>query len=88
MYHNVKKIEKQKLQLSRVRRPESRALTPSDDSRAQQKDTSPLLARTQPMKSHRLFVYYGHPNFLFLLILKKPIFVGEISGSLFFLGQQ
>ena len=42
------------------------AFTPCDDSRVQRKkkDTSSLLAKTQPMKSYGLF-YYTPPNFLF-----------------------
>ena len=77
------------------------------------KDISSLLARTQPMKSNRLFIT-ALPTFFsslqmcsslamwglacgllwlqtlncnFLLISNKPIFAGEISGSLFVSGQ-
>ena len=79
------------------------------------KNSSLFLARTQPMKSHRLLVYCSPPDFLLLsikefsspgcprtctclpwlqtlnfnslLIPNKPIFAGEIAGSLFVLGQ-
>lgn len=43
------------------------------------KDSSSFLARTQTMKSHKLFIYYGPPNSLFLSI--KVFSFSSIGGT-------
>ena len=59
-------MNKQKPQLNRVGRLKWGALMACNDSRAQQEER-PLFfpGRTQPVKSHELFVYYHPPYFLF-----------------------
>lgn len=53
-----KKLIKKNPQIIRLGRWEEKALMLCKDSRAQQeKDSSSFLARTQPLKSHWLFVY-------------------------------
>ena len=61
-------MNKQKLQLNRVGRPEGGAPTPCNDNRAHYREEMLLFLDTQPMKGHGLFVYYRSPNFLFLSI--------------------
>ena len=62
----IQKINKQKPQLNKVRKPEGRALTTYHESRDQQgEDSSSFLTRTQPRKSHGLLVHLSPPDFLF-----------------------
>ena len=52
---------------------------PYNDNRAQQKEDSSFLAKTQSMKSHGLFVYYIAPNFLFLPIKAFSFLCGVVT---------
>lgn len=67
-----KNTNNQKPQLKRVRRPEGGIPIPRN-SRAQQRRRLFSPARTQPMKSHELFISPSPPNFLFPSIKVLPI---------------
>ena len=75
-----KKINKQKPQLNRMGRPEGGTLIFCNNSSAhkKKKDSFSFLSRTQPMKSHGLFVYYSLPNFLFTSI---KVFFNCLAGT-------
>ena len=54
-------MTKQKRQLNRIGRPEWGALLIAEPSK--KKDPYYFLARTRPMKTHELSVYFNPPNF-------------------------
>ena len=65
--------DKQKAQLNRVRRPERGELShPETITEPKKKDSSSFLVRTQPIKSHGLFVYSSPPTSFSSLFKSSP----------------
>ena len=71
----VCKINKQKPQSNTAGRPEGGLSPPAPIAEPRRNnDSSSFLARTQPMKSHGLFVYCSPPCFCFPLLKPVPSF--------------
>ena len=80
-FNKCVKINKQKLQLNRVERPEGGALKPCDNSRAQQEKERFYFfpGKDSAKKSHGLFFYYSLPPSFFSLKKEVPFPLGTCT---------